>query len=176
MLRKLRIKDWFHSLLGDCRFALRQIRKSPVFAAVAVLTLALGIGSSTAIFSVIDGILLHPYPYKNAERLATIRVFSADQFRAWRFPARAFVDFKEHNHSFEDMFGLVYRELRFTKADTTEKLLGGSVSSGTFESLGIPALFGRALTAEDYKPGAAPVFVVSYSLWTKLFNRDPKVL
>jgi len=118
----------------------------------------------------------HPYPYKNAERLATIRVFSADQFRAWRFPARAFVDFKEHNHSFEDMFGLVYRELRFTKADTTEKLLGGSVSSGTFESLGIPALFGRALTAEDYKPGAAPVFVVSYSLWTKLFNRDPKVL
>ncbi len=74
------------------------------------------------------------------------------------------------------MFGLVYREMRFTRANTTEKLLGGSVSSGTFESLGIPALFGRTLVADDYKPGAAPVFVVSYSLWTQLFNRDPKVL
>jgi putative ABC transport system permease protein len=176
MFHELRLKEWFHSLLGDCRFAFCQIRRSPVFTAVAVLTLALGIGSSTAIFSAIDGTLLHPYPYKNADRLATIRCFSADQFRAWRFPARAFVDFKEHNHTFQDMFGLVYREMRFTRANTTEELNGASVSSGTFESLGIPALFGRTLVADDYKPGAPPVFVVSYSLWTRLFNRDPKVL
>ncbi len=176
MFRELRVKEWFHSLRGDCRFARRQIRKSPVFSAVAVLTLALGIGSSTAIFSAIDGTLLHPYPYRNADGLATIRCFSADQFRAWRFPARAFVDFKEHNHTFQDMFGLVYREIRFTRANTTEELNGASVSSGTFESLGIPALFGRALVAEDYNPGATPVFVVSYSLWTRLFNRDPKAL
>src|SRR5215469_7180143 len=169
MLRKLRITDWFHSLLGDCRFALRQIRKSPVFTAVAVLTLALGIGSSTAIFSAIDGILLHPYPYKNADRLATIRCFSADQFRAWRFPARAFVDFKERNHTFEDMFGLVYREIHFTRASGTQEVFGASVSPGTFESLGIPALFGRALITSDFKADATPVFVVSYSLWTKFF-------
>src|SRR5271155_3923172 len=100
MFRELRVKEWFHSLLGDCRFARRQIRKSPIFTAVAVLTLALGIGSSTAIFSTIDTALLHPYPYKNADRLATFRVFAADQFRAWRFPARAFVAFKEHNRTF----------------------------------------------------------------------------
>jgi hypothetical protein len=118
MFRELRVKEWFHSLLGDCRFAGRQIRKSPVFTAVAVLALALGIGSSTAIFSAIDGTLLHPYPYKDANRLATIRV----QSRAWRFPARAFVDFKEHNHTFEDMFGLVYRGVHFTRANTTEEL------------------------------------------------------
>jgi hypothetical protein len=126
MFRELRIKDWFHSLLGDCHFAQQQIHKSPLLTAVAVFTLALGIGSSTAIFSAIDGTLLHPYPYKNAERLATFRVFSADQFRAWRFPARAFVDFKEHNHTFEDMFGLVYSEVRFTRADGTEQFSGGS--------------------------------------------------
>ena len=176
MFRELRVEEWFHSLVGDCRFAGRQMRRSPVFTAVAVLTLALGIGSSTAIFSAVDGILLHPYPYKNADRLATIRVYSADQFRAWRFPARAFVDFREHNHTFEDMFGLVYSEVRFTRANTTEKLSGGLVSSGTFESLGIPVLLGRTLTADDYEPGASPVFVVSYSLWTKLFNRDAKLL
>jgi hypothetical protein len=86
--------------------------------------------------------------------LATIRVFSVDQFRAWRFPARAFVDFREHNHTFEDMFGLVYSDVRFTRANPTEELSGGLVSSSTFESLGIPVLFGRALVADDYKPGA----------------------
>ena len=171
-----RAREWFHSLRGDCRFALRQIRKSRLFTLVATLTLALGIGSSTAIFSAIDGTLLHPYPYKNSDRLATMRVFSADQFRAWRFPARAFVDFKEHNHSFDDMFGLVYREIHLGSSNGTEALNGGSVSPGTFESLGIPPLVGRALTTDDFKPGASPVFVASYSLWTKLFHRDPDVL
>ena len=127
-----RAKEWFHSLLGDCRFALRQIRKSQLFTLVAAFTLALGIGSSTAILSAIEGTLLHPYPYKNADRLATTRVFSADQFRAWRFPARAFVDFKEHNHSFDDIFGLVYHEMHLGSSNGTEALNGGSVSSGTF--------------------------------------------
>jgi hypothetical protein len=101
--------------------AFRQIRKSPIFTVVAAFTLALGIGSGTAIFSAIGGTLLHPYPYKNPGRLVTIRCFSADQFRAWRFPARAFVDFKERNHTFEDMFGLVYREVHFTRASGTEE-------------------------------------------------------
>jgi predicted permease len=167
---------WAEQLGQDIRFALRQLRKSPVFTIVAILTLALGIGSSTAIFSAVDGTLLRPYPYKNAERLATFKVFSADQFRAWRFPARAFVDFKEHNHTFADMFGLVYREVRFTRADGAEQFSGGSVTPGTFESLGIPALFGRAFTADDFKPDAVPTFVASYSLWAKLFNRDPNVI
>jgi hypothetical protein len=81
MFRELCVIECFDLLLGECRFVQRQIRKSPAFTAVAVLTLALGIGSSTAIFSAIDGTLLHPYPYKNANRLATIRCFSADQFR-----------------------------------------------------------------------------------------------
>ena len=176
MLREMRIEDCFHSFFTDCRFARRQLQKSPIFTTVAVLTLALGIGSSTAIFSTIDGTLLHPYPYKNAERLATFTVFSAEQFRAWRFPARAFVDFKERNHTFDDMFGLVYREVRFTSANGSEEFSGGSVTPGTFEALGIAPLFGRGLSADDYRPGAPPVFVISYGLWTKLFNRSPNVL
>ena len=176
MLREMRIEDCFHSFFTDCRFARRQLQKSPIFTTVAALTLALGIGSSTAIFSTIDGTLLHPYPYKNAERLATFTVFSAEQFRAWRFPARAFVDFKERNHTFDDMFGLVYREVRFTSANGSEEFSGGSVTPGTFEALGIAPLFGRGLSADDYRPGAPPVFVISYGLWTKLFNRAPTCL
>src|SRR5207244_3602065 len=152
MLREMRIEDCFHSFFTDCRFARRQLQKSPIFTTVAVLTLALGIGSSTAIFSTIDGTLLHPYPYKNAERLATFSVFSAEQFRAWRFPARAFVDFKGRNHTFDDMFGLVYREVRFTSANGSEEFSGGS-------DLWLPL----DITRDTFVPGAG---IESNEIWT----------
>jgi len=175
-VRDQRLGHWLHSVLSDARYALRQLRKNPAFTAVAVLTLALGIGSTTAIFGAFDGALLHPYPYKYAGRLATFTVFAADQFRAWRFPARAFVDFKERNHTFDDMFGLVYREVRLTSNNRTEQFSGGSVTPGTFESLGIPPLLGRALTADDFRSAASPVFIISYNLWAKQFHRDPNIL
>ena len=175
-VREEQIGNWLRSVISDCRYAVRQIRKNPGFSAVAVLTLALGIGSATAIFSVIDGALLNPYPYKNAERLATFAVFSAEQFRAWRFPAAAFVDFKERNRTFDDMFGLVYRKIHFAGSHGTEEFTGASVTPGTFEALDIPPLLGRSLTDEDAKPGAPPVFVISYKLWTNLFHRDPNIL
>jgi putative ABC transport system permease protein len=176
MVREESIGNRLLSVLSDCRFALRQLRKLPGFTAAAILTLAIGIGSTTAIFSIIDGALLNPYPYKNAQRLATFTVFSGDQFRAWRFPAAAFVDFKQQNHTFEDMFGLVYREIRFSRSEGTDEFSGGSITPGTFESLGIPALLGRTFSGEDAKPGVPAVFVISYRLWTKLFHRDPNIL
>ncbi|MGB7730389.1 MAG: ABC transporter permease [Candidatus Acidiferrum sp.] len=175
-VREQRLGSWLHSVLCDCRYGLRQLRKSPGFTTVAILTLALGIGATTAIYSIIDGVLLHPYPYKNAERLATPTVFSGDQFRAWRFPAAAFVDFKEYNHTFDDMFGLVYQDVHLTLGHSVENLSGGLVTPGTFESLAISPLLGRPLTAEDAKPGAPPVFLISHRLWTKLFHRDPRIL
>jgi predicted permease len=176
MVSEDRIRNGLRSFFSDCRFALRQLRKSPGFAVAAMLTLALGIGSTTAIFSVIHGVLLNPYPYKNAERLATFRVFSAEQFRAWRFPAKAFVDFKQQNHTFEDMFGLAWRDIHFMHAGGAEELSGASATPGTFEFLGVPPLLGRSLTEEDGTPGAPSVFVISYKLWTNLFHRDPNIL
>jgi hypothetical protein len=89
MVRLDHFENYFQSILSDWRSAFRQLRKSPGFAVAAILTLVLGIGSTTAIFSVINGVLLSAYPYKNAERLATFTVFWAEQFRAWRFPAAA---------------------------------------------------------------------------------------
>src|ERR1700744_3636740 len=176
MASESRIATSFRSFLSDSRFALRQLRKSPGFALSAILTLALGIGSATAIFSVIHAVLLHPYPYKNADRLATFRVFAGDQFRAWRVPARAFVDFKEHNHTFDDMFGVVWRPIHYTNGGHTEQLSGALGTPGTFESLGVRPLLGRWLTEGDVASGAPPVFVISYKLWSNQFNRDPKVL
>ncbi len=175
-VREERIGNWLHSFFCDCRYGLRQLRKCPAFTTVAVLTLALGIGTTTAIFSIIDGVLIHPYAYKNAERLATPIVLSGDQFRAWRFPAAAFVDFKQQNHTFEDMFGLVYREVHLSGGQGTEEFPAGSITPGMFEALGIAPLLGRALTAKDANPGAPAVFVINYNLWTELFHRDPKVL
>jgi putative ABC transport system permease protein len=176
MTYRERLASHLRSIFSDCRFALRQFRKSPGFVAVAVFTLALGIGSSTAIFSVIDAVLLNPYPYKNADRLATFSVFSAEQFRAWRFPAAAFVDFKRNNHTFEDMFGLVWRNVHLMQTGATRELLGASATPSTFESLGVPPIFGRSLTDQDAQPGAPPVFVVSFRLWTNLFHRDTNIL
>src|SRR5437899_12683100 len=74
------------------------------------------------------------------------------------------------------MFRLLCRALRFNSANGSEEFSGGSVTPGTFEALGIAPLFGRGLRADDYRPGAPPVFVISYGLWTKLFNRAPNVL
>jgi hypothetical protein len=165
-VREQRIGNWLHSVLSDCRFALRQLRKSPAFTVVAVLTLALGIGSATAIFSVMDGALLHPYPYKNAERLATLVVFSGEQFRAWRFPAAAFVDFKQQNHTFDAMFGLVYRKVHYTRSHVigTQEFTGGSVTPDTFEALGIRPLLGRRKNPRKIVQEKWPVHVPELDL------------
>jgi predicted permease len=176
MARPEHIKNYLYSIVSDWRFTLRQLRKSPGFAIAAVFTLALGIGSATAIFSVINSTLVSPYPYRNAERLATFSIFSAEQFRAWRVPAVPFVEFKQQNHTFDDMFGLVWREVHFAHDGGTDVLSGASTTPDIFESLGIQPLLGRSLTDEDAKPGALPVFVINYKLWTKLFHRDPGVL
>lgn len=166
----------YDAILRDFRLALRGLRKHRGFALTAILTLALGIGASTLIFSAIDCVLLRPYPYRNADRLATFTVFSAGQFRAWRYPVAAYFDFKEQNHVFEAMVGLVYHEVRFPGPGGTDEFFGGWVTPDTFDFLGIRPLIGRAITSEDAKPGAPPVFVMSYRLWSKRFNRDPKVL
>jgi predicted permease len=166
----------FENLQREFRHALRGLRKDRRFALVSILTLAMGIGSTTAIFSLIDCVLVSPYPYTHADRLASFNVYAGDQFRAWRYPVGAFFDFKEQNHTFEDMVGLVYREVRYKSHDTTEVLWSGSVTPDAFEFLGIHPLLGRSITLEDAKPGAPPVFMMSYNLWSRRFGRDPKVL
>src|SRR5438876_4164339 len=174
--RDTRRVNWIQDFVQDLRFGLRMLRKSPGFTAVAVLTLALGIGSTTLIFSIIDSVLLHAFPYKDADRLVTFTIVAADEVRAWRFPIGAFVDFKEQNHTFEDMIGLVYRETHYVSRGGTEEFFGAWITPDTFRVLGIRPLLGRPLTFEDAKPDAPPVFVMSDQLWAKLFHRAPKIV
>jgi len=169
-------KIHLEELFRDFRFALRSLRKDRPFALTAILALALGIGATTMIFSVIDGVLLRPFPYRNADRLASISAVFGDQIRLTRFPVPAFFDFKEQNHVFEDVTGLALLFVRYTGSRGAEQFLAGWITPNTFEFLGVKPLLGRPITAEDGNPRSAPVFVMSYHLWTTRFNRDPKVM
>src|SRR6266446_5133133 len=98
--------------------------KNPSLTVIAIPTLALGIDSTTLIFSIIDSVLLHAFPYKNADRLVTFTIVAADEVRAWRFPVGAFVAFKDQNHTIEDMIGLIYRETYYVSRGGTEEFFG----------------------------------------------------
>jgi putative ABC transport system permease protein len=164
------------SLWQDLRYGLRMLGKNPGFAVVAMLTLALGIGATTAIWSVVDSVLLEPFPYNAANRLATPSVSFPDESSITRFPVPIFLDFKEQNHTFEDVIGLAYTNVNYKSSAGTERFLGAWVTPNTVSFLGIKPLLGREITQEDGKPSSPPVFVMSYTLWTRLFNRDPNVL
>jgi len=164
------------SLWQDFRFGLRILGKSSGFTGIAILTLALGIGATTAICSVVDSVLLSPLPCRNADRLASPSIHLPDQITIPRFPVPVFLDFKEQNHTFEDMIGLAYVGVHYRGSGPTEQFFGGWVTPNAFEVLSIEPRLGRRITQEDGKPGSPPVFVMSYRLWSKLFSRDPKIL
>jgi putative ABC transport system permease protein len=156
------------SLWQDLRYGLRMLGKNPGFTVIAILTLALGIGAATTICSVVDSVLLNPLPYKNANRLATPSVLLPDQDTIPRFPVAVFLNFKEQNHTFEDVIGLAYTGVHYRGTGATELFLGGWVTPNTFEFLGIEPLLGRQITQEDGKSSSSPVFVMSYRLWTTI--------
>lgn len=163
-------------LWQDLHYGLRMLGKNPGFAAIAILTLALGIGATTTIWSAVDSVLLEPFPYRDANRLATPSVSLPDELSISRFPVPIFLDFKQQNCTFEDIIGLAYTDVHYKRSTGTEQLLGAWVTPNTFTFLGIKPLLGREITQEDGKPSSPPVFVMSYSLWTRLFHRDPSIL
>jgi putative ABC transport system permease protein len=167
-------------MLGqDIRYALMNLRKTPGFAIVAVLTLALGIGASTAIFSVMENILMEPFPYPDAQRFYSIQIHDTERNEPGgraSFSGPEYLDYVEQNHVFDrvianDQFDVLYRS-----GEGTQMLAGHYVTPGTFEFLGMPALLGRVMQPADYEPGATPVFVLRYKTWVREFGADPKIL
>jgi putative ABC transport system permease protein len=146
---------------------------------LAILALALGIGSVTTIFSVIDNVLLDPFPYKDARRIVTFEIHDLEGGeRGGRgyFPIPEFLDYKEQNHVFDRMVGNTSEDVLYTSGEGTERFQGTNVTPNVFDFLGMPALLGRGITPDDGKADTAPVFVMSYKLWRKEYNLDPKVL
>src|SRR6267378_2898230 len=163
----------------DIRYALRNLGKTPGFAAIAILTLALGIGASTAIFSVIDNILMEPFPYPDAQRFYSVFIHDSERSEPGGRPAfigPEFLDYVEQNHVFDRAIGNDRTDMLYRSGEGTERFDGNFVTPGTFEFLGMPTQLGRVMQPADYEPGAPPVFVLRYKTWVKSFGADPRIV
>jgi putative ABC transport system permease protein len=167
------------TLVQDVRYGWRGLRGRPGFSLLAVLTLALGIGAATTIFSVIQNVLLDPFPYADADRLAAIQILDINTSQPSGpayFQTSEFLDYQEQNHVFDAVLGGGFEDVLLRTGDGTEQFNGAVVTANTFEVLGVPALFGRVITADDAVAGAPPVFVMAYATWLAHYNMDRQVL
>ena len=136
------------TLWQDFFYGLRALVKNPGFALIAIITLALGIGASTAIFSVIDHVLLEPFPYANANRLMMVEIEDTDQSGAdprTSFKTPEFRDYYRHSAAFDAVIGNVSTDLLYTTPEGTQRFNAHLVTANTFELLGVPPLLGRAI-------------------------------
>ena len=167
------------SFWQDVRYAGRNLRKSPGFALVAMITLALGIGASTAIFSVIENVLMEPFPYPDAKHFVSVQIHDTEQNQPGGrggFSGPEFLDYVAQSHVFDGVIANDGGDVLYTYGEGTDRFSGGYVTPGTFEFLGMPALVGRVMQPADYEPGAPPVFVLRYKVWVNRFNADPSIL
>ena len=160
-------------LLQDFRYALRQLRKSPGFTAVAVLTLALGIGANTTTFSTVNAMLLRPFPFPHLDRLMMVWETVPKQNELHMSPAPAnFRDWKEQSTAFEDLAAMQGWDANLTASSAAQHVEGFRVTSNFFSALGAPMLLGRNIGSGDFQQGAAPVAVVKYGFWQQHLGSD----
>jgi len=163
-------------LLADLRFAFRNLRKTPSFTAIAVGSLALGIGGSTAMYSVIYGVILDPFPYKRPDRLMSVSVETPRGPGGSYYPIDQFLDIAEHNTVFEGVIASTWSDVAWTGQGEPRRLRGNHCTMNTFDVMGVPPLIGRTTTAQDAAEGAEPVTVLGYKFWKNQFGSDPGVL
>lgn len=165
------------TLIHDLRFGIRMLRKNPGFTLVAVITMALGIGANTALFSVVNGVLLKSLPFKEPDRLLfafetnaklpspTIPVSTLD-YRDW----------KEQNHVFDSMGARKLFTVSLTGIERPEKIQGERVTADYFSTLGVDPILGRTFSEDEVKPGGAKVALLSYGLWQRRFGASPNIV
>ena len=165
-------------MLRDARYALRMLRKSPGFTFVAVVTLALGIGANTAIFSVIHAVLLAPIPYPDADRIVYVQEASRETGETFSVAMPNFLDWQRDSTVFEQL-AVTRRESRNLTGlpgREAERVPVAFVSANFFDVIGLSPRLGRTFTAEEDKAGGAAVVVLSDKLWQRSFQRDPGIL
>ena len=166
-----------HTLFQDLRYALRTLRKNIMLTSVIVVSLAIGIGANSAIFSVVDALLLRPLPYPHPDRLAAVWLHSPaiGILRDWPSPGQ-YIDIQNENHSFEQMALAQSRPFVLTGREQPERIFGARTQSSLLEMLGAKPLLGRLLLPEEDKPGKPDVAILTERVWKRLFNADPAIV
>ncbi len=184
--REMWISNAGETLLQDLRYGLRQLRRNPGFAAVAIVTLALGIGANTAIFSVVSAVVLRPLPYPHSDRL----VWIAESFPALKSEVATggdYLDWKDQNHTLDRIAAYdrgtkvegskgTSDNFNLTGRGTPARVHGASVSASFFTTLGVEPQIGRAFTENEDQPNGPHVVVLMHSFWQQYFGSDPHVL
>jgi putative ABC transport system permease protein len=174
--------SFLEEIARNVRFSLRTLRRNPGFAAAAILTLAIGIGANTAVFSVVNGVLLKPLPYPEAGRLISVQ-HTAPGARGLmsasgdlRLSASMFFTYADHNRSFEAIGGWTAAAATVTGQGEPEEVRTIVVTKGVLEALGVKPAAGRWLAEADQSPGAARVVMLSYGYWRRRFGGDQAVI
>jgi len=161
-------------LLHDVRYAFRLLAKSPVFTAIAILTLALGIGANTAIFTVVNAVLLRPLPFQDPARLVLVAEKSpyptiSTSYQNW-------LDWRDQSHSFESVEATRPSTIALTGTGEPERLNSQNMTAGIFPLLGVKAILGRTFLPEEDRAGGNPVVLVSYGLWQRQFGGSQEIV
>ncbi|MGH9751529.1 MAG: ABC transporter permease, partial [Blastocatellia bacterium] len=165
------------TLWQDLRQGARSLFKQPTFTIVAVITLALGIGANTAIFSVVHAVLLQSLPYRDADRLVTVWEHNRQRGAAQNVINMGnFFDWKEQNRAFEDMAAFADSTSNLTTSGEPEEIPSQIATTNLFNILGVNPILGRTFTLDDGKPGQPGVVVISFGLWQRRFGGDPQII
>jgi putative ABC transport system permease protein len=165
-------------MLQDLQYALRQLRKSPGFAVAAVVTLALGIGANSAVFSVVNGVLLKPLPFKDTEHVVMVWNRGPEAAGGERTPLALadLLDWRAHNRGFAEIEAFQGTVFNYIDADSLEQVQAARVTANHFPMLGVHARLGRTFHAEEGQPGAQAGAVLSDRFWRKHFAADPSTV
>ncbi|MGH9753314.1 MAG: ABC transporter permease [Blastocatellia bacterium] len=171
----LQPERWEDELIQDLRFGLRMLLKNPGFAFVAVLTLALGIGANSAIFSVVNAVLLRPLPYQDPDRLVMVSYYRAVMLNDFALAAE-FLEWRDQAKSFEQIAAYRFDTADLTGSDEPERLAAGFVSADLFTTLGVTPALGRSFTPTEDTLGGAQAVILSDGLWQRRFGGDPQMM
>src|SRR5918993_1168739 len=170
--------NWFQDARRDIAYAARSLRGPPAFTAVAVLTLALGIGAVTIIYSVLRNVVLDPFPYSRSDRLVNVLLKDASDriVRGPYFPAPEWLDYQEQAQVFEAVVGTSREGMFWDGGSGPELMMTAWMTPNGFDFLGVGPLIGRVFTHADAAPDATPVAVMAYRTWVTRFGADPGVI
>jgi putative ABC transport system permease protein len=165
------------SLLRDLKFSARSLLKHKAFTVVAVLTLAIGIGANTTIFSTVDALILHPFSFPNQDRLLVVYEQNrAVGIQRGSVASGNFVDWRDQNQTCEQLIAIQQKSFDLSDGAHPERFPGYGVTSGFFDALGVKAARGRTLLPEDSEPGREQVVVLKHSFWQQHFAGDPGIV